>query len=241
MYSVEWNHNLVSGPWQAGWSNQYAIVTTQEVVTVPVPLFYRAAEGFDNRAFDGVWMVYHLDDGRTEANYLKCDGRGLVTAMGTFMEGHPIGHYTVHTNGTFDMVLYEMHSDVISLSGHRRDAQTWEYVYEGLTDVIRRVASPDALAGAWRGTIGPYTNVYLGIRPDGYIPVISNLIDVSTGSAYVDASNVSAFFWTGADVTNGWDRFMINATLIGTTNILGDYMLDSEDDWVTAGVNLRKQ
>jgi hypothetical protein len=50
MYSVEWTHNLLSGAWQSDWEDQAAIVTTQGVVSVPVPVFYRVAEGFDNRA-----------------------------------------------------------------------------------------------------------------------------------------------------------------------------------------------
>lgn len=184
-----------------------------------------------------MWILYH--DG---AAYLKTDGRGLVTAFGAFMEAHPVGHYTVYTNGVFDMTLYEPHSGVIPFSGYRRDLSTWQFVFGSSTSVIRRVANPGALAGVWRGTIGPYTNVYLGVRSDGFIPVVSNLAaDLSVGSVYADGSNtVAGFFWTGADVTSAWNRVHITGVLTGGTNIFGDYELDWDLGWITAGVNLKK-
>ena len=38
-----------------------------------------------------------------------------------------------------------------------------------------------------------------------------------------------------------FDRIQISGVLVGGTNILGDYTLDWDQDWVTNGVNFKRQ
>lgn len=236
MYSIEWAQSPASNRWWKDWVEQSSLVTTQRSVATPVPMFYRVAAGFDNRALDGVWVIYHPDG----PSLLKADGRGLVTEFGA-NDRAPSGMYLVQTNGQFEMTLFDAEERII-LAGNRLDALSWQFVYATVTGRLFKVENPGALAGVWRGTIGPYTNVVLQIRDDGFIPVISNLIDVASGVAYADRSNtVVAAIYTGADkCSSPWNRIWIRGIRTSTTNILGDYELDWESGWITAGVHLRR-
>jgi len=236
MYEVQWSPDLAAGAWWNNWSNQSVIITRDAGVSVPVPMAYRVSRGFNERALDGPWIVYH----EGEPSIVKFDGKGLITMFGAFTDGNPAGHYNVAPNGTYAATVYDS-EEVIRFSGSFIHEQTINYVYLNITGLIHKVMHPDALEGTWRGSIGPYTNVVIQVRPDGFAPGISNLIDVATGSFYVDNSNrVAGAIFTGAGPEDDWNCLAIYATRITTTNIFGDYELDTEFGYFTAGVNLTR-
>lgn len=236
MFSIEWLPTMASNTWQVDWSRQACVITTQAVESVPVPMCYRVARGFDDRAFAGLWMIYHANG----FTHLRADGAGLLHEFGATRRS-PVGEYSVQTNGAFTAVIFDNDAPIL-ISGQCVGPHTWRYVYQTSTGVIRRIANPGALAGTWRGTIGPYTNVILLVRSNGTMPIVSNLIDVASGCAYADESNnVTMAIFTGADpCTSVWARVDIRGTLINATNIIGDYDLDWSSGWITAGVHLRR-
>lgn len=237
MYAVEWNHDLLNPAWQRDWAAQQAVISTAATVSTHVPMTYRVARGFDEHALEGIWMAYHPEG----YVHLKMDGHGVVNEFGA-TERSPVGYYTVQSNGAYQMTICDS-DDLVLLNGQCLSSHTWSFVYQTFTGVFRKVAQPGALAGIWKGTISPYTNVILHIRSDGFIPVVSNLIDVTSGSAYVDDSNhVAMALFTGADrCMSDWARVDIRGLRINTTNILGDYDLDWDLGWITGVVHLQRQ
>lgn len=236
MYSVEWTHDLIAGSWKSDWNDQGAVMTTQSTISVPVPTSYRVARGFDNRAPGGAWLIYSPDD----IAIMRLDGQGQIQMFSAFTPAHPAGYYHVNSNGLMDAYVYDS-DEVIHFSAVIISPTILQYSYMGSTGQMHKVVNPAALQGTWRGSIGPYTNVIIPVRGDGYAPGISNLIGVASGVMYMDISNaVAGAIWTGADCNDGWNSLEIRGVMLNPTNIFGDYMLDSDSGWITAGVNLKK-
>ena len=241
MYSVQWGSTLVSNDWRTGWQQQSAILTTLATNTVRVPMFYRICRGFGPKALDGVWVFEDVPSS------FETDGDGGVMNLGAYYYCNPAGTYRVHTNGMVDMTIYQNKNDGtaiqrLTLQGPLLDANTWQFVIPDMTGLATRVQNTGALAGNWRGTIGPYTAVNMMIESNGYAFVVSNLAGNATGSAYMFGTNrVTGFFVTEMSRSSSWNQVHIRGVVNGGTNIVGDYELDEPTYWYTNTVNLTRQ
>jgi len=249
-FTVQWAP-VVTGPWFSNWNALDSLITSNMQTTVPVPMFYRVAQGFSSASMRGTWISSGPGYGNT---YLIAQEDGIWSESSMINPSRPAGYFTVGLSGRVTNTFLSPHDSApMTSSGSFSGANLIAADPPYTNNVLRRVENTAWCAGNWTGTLvatntasSDFGNSYpvsFSVDTRGLVtnftginnfPDFSGFTGVTVGRMFALTNGVTAGFFYPGDKSfpengtsqNSYNQISISGTLIGNA-FVGSYGNDS--------------
>jgi hypothetical protein len=233
-FGVQWAP-AVTGPWSANWNALDSLITSNSQTTVPVPMFYRVAQGFSLASMRGTWIL----TGATHGNiYFIAQDDGILSESAMFIPRGPAGFFTMNAGGRVTNTFMTTDSETITLPGTFANANliTLDAPYSAL--VLSRLDDASRCAGNWAGTLvstngsdlGNNYPVSFSVDARGLVTNFTGFTGPGVGRMFALTNGAAVgFFAPGSgnnDINGVYDQIKISGTLSGNS-FTGSYSTDS--------------
>jgi hypothetical protein len=236
-FAVQWAP-AVTGPWSSSWDALASLITSGSQTTVPVPAFYRVAQGFSLASMRGTWIYTDAVNSPTNGGfYFTAEEDGILSESAIFIPRGPAGLFTVDVGGRVTNTFLFTGGGGITLPG--------TFVSPNIikmdpvispNGVLSRVDDASRCAGNWTGTLfqtngpGTPTNypVSFSADPRGLVTNFTGFTGLGIGRIFALTNGAAVGFFTPGNYNdNGvYDQFRISGTLTGNS-LMGSYKTDS--------------